>query len=248
MARVQRYISDELTHFVGRSALGDLETQYKVLLAVLQSGWLTHPPHQPSDLPKINIRLMGRISQNQLHDPQVVCFCDIPVEDFAIHSLKYGRFGLAFKKTILAAKGANPVFYIARTSVIQIPADVAVNPIPKEIQRASRADYFDVMVQAQVLSSMAQRRHYFDSGSVEEGLSQDRENRFFNFYVYSFMKFFDETKADDDPDNFYMEREWRVLGNVQFTLEDVSRLLLPEEFAKRFREDVPDFYKQVTFI
>jgi hypothetical protein len=66
--------------------------------------------------------------------------------------------------------------------------------------------------------------------------------------VFAFVKCFDETRADDDNENYYMEREWRVLGDVAFSLEDVSRVILPEEFAKRCRADVLGYYKQVTFI
>lgn len=73
-------------------------------------------------------------------------------------------------------------------------------------------------------------------------------DQFLSYEIFSYIKFFDEAKTDQDPTNFYMEREWRVLGKVQFSLEDVSRVILPEKFAKRFRSDVPDYYRQVTFI
>ena len=43
----------------------------------------------------------------------VVCFCDIPVSDFAIHTTKYGCFGVAFSKQyLLGRKGAAPVHYV----------------------------------------------------------------------------------------------------------------------------------------
>jgi hypothetical protein len=44
-----------------------------------------------------------------------------------------------------------------------------------------------------------------------------------------------------------MEREWRVLGHVYFALGDVRRVFLPEEFAKRFRADLPEYTGQLTF-
>jgi len=39
----QRYISRELTHFVGRGL--PLEEQYGTFIKILSSGWITHPPH-----------------------------------------------------------------------------------------------------------------------------------------------------------------------------------------------------------
>ena len=178
----------------------------------------------------------------------VVCFCDIPVEDLELHAAKYGRFAVCFRKGFLSAKGANPVYYLARNSTIAVPLDVVVNPIPKHLKPSTRAEYFDQMVQNQNLSGIHHLQAAKSERNVSRMIAQDRANRFLAFHVYSFMKFFDESMPDDHPDNFYMEREWRVLGNVGFSLEDVSRIILPEEYAKRFRADIPEFYKQLTFI
>lgn len=52
---------------------------------------------------------------------------------------------------------------------------------------------------------------------------------------------------DDDPNNVYMEREWRVLGLVRLAVSDVSRITLPEEYAVRFRADMPSYCGQLTF-
>ena len=41
--------------------------------------------------------------------------------------------------------------------------------------------------------------------------------------VFSFIKFFDDSTSDDDAANVYMEREWRVLGDVNFGLANVHR-------------------------
>ena len=37
------YVSDELTHFVGRGR--EPAGQYRLLVHILSNGWLTHPPH-----------------------------------------------------------------------------------------------------------------------------------------------------------------------------------------------------------
>ena len=67
-------------------------------------------------------------------------------------------------------------------------------------------------------------------------------------YVFTFMKCFDAKRSFEDEANYYMEREWRLGANLQFTLSDVARVFLPARYARRFRADVPAYVNQVTFI
>jgi hypothetical protein len=71
---------------------------------------------------------------------------------------------------------------------------------------------------------------------------------FMEFQVFSFIKFFEPGLDDSHNENFYMEREWRIVGNVQFKLIDISRVLLPQEFGHRLRADVPEYAGQVNFL
>ena len=96
MLPAQRYVSPELTHFVGRSL--PEEEQYSLVLEILKTGWLTHPPHDPYISGNLTITPGARISDNKMFIPEVVCFCDIPVQELDIHVRKYSRFGLAFLK------------------------------------------------------------------------------------------------------------------------------------------------------
>ena len=72
--------------------------------------------------------------------------------------------------------------------------------------------------------------------------------RFLIFFVFIFMKAFDGSRLDEDPENFYMEREWRIVGNLQFTLRDVSRVLIPSAYARRFKEELPNYFGQLSFV
>jgi hypothetical protein len=65
--------------------------------------------------------------------------------------------------------------------------------------------------------------------------------------VFSFIKFFDDSTSDQDAANVYMEREWRVLGDVNFTLSDVHRVFMPQHYAEHFRADLPNYVGQLTF-
>ena len=64
----------------------------------------------------------------------------------------------------------------------------------------------------------------------------------------SYVKAFDARRSDEDPENFYMEREWRMLGNLNFALGDVYRVLLPEDYAPHLRADIPEYVGQVIYV
>src|ERR1700733_13222234 len=111
---VQRYVSNELTHFVGRS-LADEDRQFDLLVAILKTGQL-RSPRNPDGPQRIGMTVhanAGRFCERQIHEVPAVCFCDIPENDLPIHMNKYSRFGLAFRKSFLLGKGASPVSYIA---------------------------------------------------------------------------------------------------------------------------------------
>ena len=238
---VQRYVSDELTHFVGQT-LPDDEARYALLIKILRDGFLTSDPESPQAKGRQERFVVYRYSP---HEPfsapdsysiDSVCFCDIPVPDLSLHMSKYGTFGLAFQKAFLIAKGASPVYYWA------------ANALARE---RSRAAYLDDMV-ANFHWLIDRLRAEFpvpaESAVVPE--LRDRLERLFDFinqYVLCFVKPFDDTLSDNDPQNFYMEREWRVAGNVAFRLGDVRRVIFPQAFAERFRGDAPDYFGQVQF-
>ena len=71
--------------------------------------------------------------------------------------------------------------------------------------------------------------------------------RFLDFYILSFLKFFNHNLTDEHKENYYFEREWRVGGRVQFNMDDVRRVLIPEGYSRQFRDDCPDYCGQVTF-
>jgi hypothetical protein len=85
---------------------------------------------------------------------QVVCFCDIPDTDLAIHVRKYSRFGLAFKKDFLIERGACPVFYVANESPVSTNRVFSPDDFLARIKAASakgyvdRALYFDTSIRA----------------------------------------------------------------------------------------------------
>jgi hypothetical protein len=251
MPGIQRYVSDELTHFVGRN-MADDENRYILFMKILTSGLMTNP-NVGSHL---EIKLTSKVSENEMFNPKVICFCDISIGDLEIHKQKYGPFGISFLKTYLAQKGANPVFYVAKNSILVAPSDSLMywwsEDRALELSSSSEAS----------LSKVDRRSAYFDQMTAEYheifrsllktpgpiGFERIRHfQRFLAFNIFSFLKFWDEALREDDPANYYMEREWRIAGNLKFELGDVRRVILPEIYARRFRQDLSEYTGQVTF-
>jgi hypothetical protein len=258
----QRYVSKELTHFVGRG-MSDEAAQYVLLIRILSGGWLSHAPHDPDIVGNIGVNKGATLSSNELYAPQVICFCDIPLDDLEIHTKKYSQFGIAFSKAWLVTRGATPVFYVARDALVsnvfmagledapELPEDF---PAYLERIRASRKGIgllFDetneraeriMQPLGQIIARLPRpegRRELSDLGSVFQFLS---------FVVFGNLKFFDCNLDDSDNENYYMEREWRVLGHLKFALDDVVRILLPKDFGPRLRKDLPSYGGQVHFL
>jgi Putative abortive phage resistance protein AbiGi, antitoxin len=266
---IQRYVSEELTHFVGREL--SKEEQYATLVdKILKTGWLlsdprVYTPTQPKELLETKswtytYHPSAPIDEMYLH--QVVCFCDIPITDLEIHMRKYSRFGLSFLKPFLAKKGANPVLYMAKNSrSLPVGAHDTEKIIGRhDLLRANITQCHELM-QALMSADESRLAQAAKTGERPLGMSDEEWQwlktflwprvksfrDFLDLYLFSFIKYFDDSTSDEDPANVYMEREWRVLGNVNFALSDVRRVFLPEEFAERFRADLPEYTGQLTF-
>ena len=57
----------------------------------------------------------------------------------------------------------------------------------------------------------------------------------------AFVKPFNADLADDDENNYYMEREWRKYGYLTVTPETVSGIWMPQQYIETFRENMPEF-------
>jgi abortive phage resistance protein AbiGi (putative antitoxin) len=231
----QRYVSRELTHFVGKGLSED--QQYSLLVNdILKAGWLMHPPvdgRQPGEVlkgrPLVGGTRVPDVDSTEARYSEVVCFCDIPVTDLEIHMTKYSRFGLSFLKPYLVGKGANPVLYVANSSPA-LPFGLPGTQSGNEVWPRSKVFEGN-------LELFEDYRHKLDWPP-----------RFFlDMLVFSFIKYFDDSTSDEDEANVYMEREWRVLGDVNFALADVHRVFMPERYAGRFRADLPNYTGQLTF-
>jgi hypothetical protein len=86
-----------------------------------------------------------------------------------------------------------------------------------------------------------------DPGSEDKDTVMDAGS-FFLWQIFAYLKFFDPNLDDSDQENYYMEREWRVVGNVPFELGEVVRILIPLEYGGHLRRDLPGYSGQVQFL
>jgi len=143
-----------------------------------------------------------------------VCFCDIPFGDLNIHIQKYSEFGFAFRKSFLVERGASPVFYLAKNATVP-------------------GSYSDAQLGPHFLEMIGRLHDLVDSADTREAIDL---NVFLSHQLLGYLKPFGSRNADDNSDNYYMEREWRIIGGVRFAIEDVCRIIIPRSHAQPLRE------------
>ena len=257
----QRYISEDLIHFVGRG-LSEMD-QFDLLQKIIKEGRITHPPHNPNVQGNLTINGNVALSKNEMYSPEITCFADIPQGDIELHIAKYSPFGLSFSKNAIAASGGVPVHYLPVDAMV-VAKKIKIEKLKNNFApnhnldlavptsgSISKGQYFDRMVAEyqDIFALFEQMAIHFDQSSSSGSLQiRLRElSRFFDFHIFSYLKFFDHKKVDDDPDNFYFEREWRIVGNFEFSSNDIKTVYLPKKFAKDFYASHSSFCGQVFF-
>jgi len=219
----QRYISNYLTHFVAKNLKKFEDRQYLVFKTILDKGILK-ARNQSDDL--LNSHSTGFVYPeddiNNVFLSSVVCFADIPLTELSIHMEKYGKFGLSFTKDFLAKNGASPVFYISSETLLSSNGTENLK------------DVYNNMI------------YFFCTNkNVEE-----KYKSFFHdlhYYYFSFLKFWNFNLPDNHEDNYYFEREWRLYSGFKFTIDDISRIIIPKKFIKKFKEDFKNYSGEIIF-
>jgi len=242
---LQRYVSSDLTHFVGRS-VKIKRKRYLLLRRILKDGLLRARP-KPAGLGSGIYYLQKdaekSLSMNEACEGSAVCFCDIPLGDLELHMRKYSEFGLAFSKELLADCGASPVIYVPR---LGRPSLLPYEGYGRG-RVASQRVAFDHFWRLFNRIESALPEFEAAPGLRKNAADLRRMLQFLESHIISNLKFFDHRLPDFDKDNFYMEREWRVSHDVEFKLSDVQRIIIPREYSRDFRRDFPKFDGEIVF-
>jgi len=238
---MDRYFSDELFHFVGRSRPGDHEHNYRVLKKILSEGCIAHKgPEAGSNsgwgVTSVRVDWSKTLVSQELIDPTIICVCDIPLEHLGMHLEKYSPFGLSLSKQLLIKHGARPVFYVPLST-----SDKG-SPFGQQmllnVDQAYRGFHEHVVRRTERPRS---RIHVIGSrpksakdaiAAVDAILAKD---------FLAFIKPFDSALGPDHQDNYYAEREWRKYGNQLFKPQDVRHIVVGHGYRRRFRREMPAF-------
>lgn len=270
------YISNKLCHFVGRS-LDDDTARMNLLIKIIRSGTLLANPKRPTEAPSIQsnseykkVDSLGEAFQSI----NCVCFCDIPDEDLTIHTEKYSKVGLAFSKEFLSKAGARPVQYVPSESnmlcnmigcpISPDPAQYFVDISRFSINSLLLLDMMNIednriikmmleegknkpAVKALAIQIKANLPELFNGISLHAILYTLMHH---SMNANAYVKLFDPTLAEDDPQNYYMEREWRSLNDVHFSLEDIVSIYLPNEeiLQEMFVQCCPELENKIIVI
>lgn len=230
------YISNELFHLVGRRQPTDDEANYQILLKVLDSSCVSHPPHnQDSYSHRIAFNWDKSIFSEELVVPGVTCFGDIPYANLHIHMKKYGKFGLSFSREFLIKYGARPVIYMPLQ-----PSDpykgwgtIYCESLLLDLEQIWRGFREHIVIPVDE-GSRSRSMGVKPTNPKEAALAMDD---MFTQQVLAFIKPFNSELQDDHPDNFYLEREWRRFGNLNFKPKDVAHVIVHPNYIERLKTE-----------
>jgi Putative abortive phage resistance protein AbiGi, antitoxin len=244
----QTYVSDELTHFVGR-AIKEPGKRYELFRAVVR-GRSLHASFRDELGPGVGMLSDGQkpLSKNEAIKCTMLCFCDIPLSQLAVHMGKYGSFGIAFSKRFLLARGAMPVHYVARNAHhngIGRNAPRSVGERFDELRREMQRVRWDLEQYVTEIDGPFRFLSKLPAPGTPRGhqvlgrfsaMQSEIED-----LIFSGLKFFESGLPEEHEENYYMEREWRLREGLVFDLTDVARIVIPRVYEPRLREDIPEY-------
>lgn len=260
------YISNKLCHFVGRSLKNDTE-RVKLLSNIIQSGKLLANPQSPGKKPEMSTDSTYKQADDLgeiFSHIDCVCFCDIPDSELYIHTKKYSKVGLAFTKKFLVSAGARPVQYVPLGFDMkkQMEGCIASENPKKYFVEINRVMIYTLLLMdllnienndlLKLFADMKNSSKFVKQAAIhiEFNLPELFSGTPLHNIIYTlsqhtansnaYIKLFDPCLNDDDINNYYMEREWRSLQNIDFSRDDIVSIYLPDNkdlinyFANQF--------------
>ena len=237
------YTSDELFHLVGRRLPADHEANFNTLVTILKAGCISYPPDFPR---KWELRLTYREDRSLLSEdlviPTITCYCDIPANQLSLHAQKYGLFGVSFGRDFLIERGARPVIYVPIFNRDFL--SVSGRALLVHIEQVYRG--FRELVVDPIPSGDRSYKLGTKPESGETAIQEMDSIVMMNFPA--FLKPFNAELSDDHIENYYLEREWRKFGCLEFTPKDVQHVLVARGYIQRLIEKFPAYAEKILIL
>lgn len=210
-------VSHILWHFTGGSRQGTpkpTDEAVTILKAILASKTLRRG-NQKETL-SLTIPLNYAKSGITWETDSVVCLADIPIQSLSYHASHYGRVAIGFKRQSAISSGFNPVLYCSDKSSAMIKwlnikkSSELVKNYLSSVDESPTTD-FKVEASLTIVKEL--------SSILADSLS-DFERLFKNYSL--------RAEHSSHIDRILNEREWRLLVDYQFEIEDISMIIVPE--------------------
>lgn len=234
-----KHAKEELFHFVGSRNPNNREENFKILCDILRERQLKRK--WPGDPRSVSLLFNPRESLKfgELMLANVICFCDIRSEELEIHTSKYGEFGLSFLRGHLIQRGARPVMYIPCGFGDHL--SIYGKTLIKDILAVY--DSFNEVV----LNDLPERKSTRTLGSRIKDRN-DAMEAIASVYQKDFMAFvkaYDATLSERDLQNFFMEREWRRFGALEFEPQQIATVVVAPGFLARAKNELPEYEDRI---
>lgn len=238
------YTANTFAHFVGRAHPHDHDANFETLGKVLTSRCVSYgPPVAGGSKTSYTIDPKKPLHTEELIVPTVTCYADIPEASFGIHVKKYGFFGVGFDRNFIIKAGARPVTYVPMFANEWMHAingrylleDIAATYL------GFREFCEERLGEKRGAVTRTMKTKPVGEANVLHAIKSLLEKDFL-----AYLKPFNSELPVGDPNNFYMEREWRKYGYLDFTEDDVARVWVADGYGKQVAERFPALAGKLT--
>lgn len=248
-----RYTSETFYHMVGFSVLSDpniaLEDKqnrcFEVLKLVLNFGFIAGVDPEGDRMKqegiiRVTTNPKGHLRRGDfdgfLVKGDITCYADIPLECIGVHANKYGLFGFGVSARHLVRLGARPVSYVPveDNGWMGPPyqgTGLLDNMTTEIVKLHGVVDAWEEENNPADASGIATVQNMHPWSGLNNMLTRD---------VAAYIKPYNSTLPFEHPDCYYMEREWRLLGNVEIQPEKVTAIVVARGYRQRLLNEVSD--------
>jgi hypothetical protein len=216
----------------------DHKANFEILKKVLQTKCVTYSPSDLSWGPvRHEVNWDRSVLEEELVVPTITCYADIPKDALKVHMKKYGYFGISFDRQYLVRFHTRPVTYIPMYSGDE--PGISGRSLIKDIE-ASVKGFYKFYLKERGESQKEYSRCFGSAPKdANEAVAVLKSTLLKDFI--GFIKPFDSELADSDPDNYYMEREWRKLGNIRFDDSVVRTIVIARDYVEDLLKEFPQY-------